>query len=186
MSQAPATIRLVAENDLTASDRALIRALLTAAFPNHATLWLVRDFWGGPLEHRLLLRDVTGRLVGHLGFARRLIEVDGRAVSIAGIGEVAVLPDCQGQGWGRRLLAALAEHLATEAAVDFGFLQCRDAVVPFYEKTGFHRIGQKVRSFDPRSALWQTDDAAALILPVGLAVSSWPQEGLVDLMGMPW
>lgn len=186
MTEQPATFRLVHENDLTASDRAVIRGLLTAAFPAYAALWQERDSWGGPLEYRLLLRDMSGRLIGHLGFAHRLIEVGGRRIKIAGIGAVAILPDDQGQGWGRRLLSQLETHLATEAEVEFGFLQCRDVVVPFYEKRGFHRIPQQVRSFDPRHLRWLTDDAAALILPVTAGRDSWPREGVVDLMGMPW
>jgi len=186
VTEQPATFRLVHENDLGGSDRLHIRDLLTAAFPNHAALWRERDFWGGPLEHRLLLRDLSGRLVGHLGFARRLIEVDGQCVKIAGIGAVAILPDFQGQGWGRRLLSRLGTHLAAEADVEFGFLQCRDIVVPFYEKLGFRRITQRVRSFDPQRSCWQTDDAAALILPVTAGIDRWPRDGIVDLMGMPW
>lgn len=186
MTEHPATFRLVHENDLAASDRALIRGLLTAAFPAHAALWQERDFWGGPLEYRLLFRDVSGQLVGHLGFAHRLIEVGSQRIKIAGIGAVAILPDYQGQGWGRRLLSKLGTHLATEAEVEFGFLQCRDVVVPFYEKLGFHRIAQQVRSFDPRHSRWLTDDAAALIRPVSAGLTSWPRVGIVDLMGMPW
>jgi len=181
-----ATTRLVAENDLGDTDRTLIRDLLTAAFPGHAALWLARDFWGGPLEYRLLLRDVAGRLAGHLGFARRLIRINDQPVLIAGIGAVAILPDWQGQGAGRQLLAALKACLATNAMVDFGFLQCRDDVIGFYEKSGFHRIRQPVRSFDPDRLVWQTDDTATLILPVALPLQAWPRDGIVDLMGMPW
>jgi len=186
VTEQPATFRLVSENDLGSSDRLQIRDLLTAAFPNHTSLWRERDFWGGPLEYRLLLRDISGRLVGHLGFANRLIEVDGQRIKIAGIGAVAILPEAQGLGWGRRLIAQLATHLRAEADVEFGFLQCRDVVVPFYERLGFCRIAQLVRSFDPQQLRWQTDDAAALILPVTAGIDRWPRDGIVDLMGMPW
>jgi aminoglycoside 2'-N-acetyltransferase I len=186
VTEQPATFRLVHENDLTASDRVLIRGLLTAAFPDYATLWEERDFWGGPIEHRLLLRNISGQLIGHLGFAHRLIEVGDQRIKIAGIGAVAILPDDQGQGWGRRLLSKLETHLAAAAEVEFGFLQCHDIVVPFYEKLGFHRIAQQVRSFDPRHLRWLTDDAAALIVPISAARETWPGDGIVDLMGMPW
>lgn len=186
MSAAFATTRLIAENDLAEADRALIRDLLTAAFPGHADLWIVCDFWGGPLEYRLLLRDITGRLTGHLGFARRLIRVNDQPVLVAGIGAVAILPDWQGQGAGRQLLAAVKTILANNAMADFGFLQCRDDVTGFYEKSGFHRIPQPVRSFDPDRLVWQTDDTATLILPVALPLQAWPRDGIVDLMGMPW
>ncbi|HEX9446782.1 MAG TPA: GNAT family N-acetyltransferase [Dongiaceae bacterium] len=180
------TSTLIAENDLTGADRNKIRAFLTAAYPGYAELWTQQDFWGGPPEHRLLLRDPSGRLVGHLGFARRLIEVDARAVRIAGIGAVAILPEMQGRGIGRHLLAELTAILRHDVAVEFGFLQCRDAVIGFYENCGFQRITQQVRSFDPNFRRWQVDDAAAMILPASATADSWPRHGLVDLMGMPW
>lgn len=177
---------LIAENDLATTDRAKIRALLTAAFPDYEDLWIGHDSWGGPLEHRLLLRDVSHRLIGHLGFARRIINVGGRTVLIAGIGTVALLPEMQGQGLGRHLLKELHTILRRQRPVDFGFLQCRDVVTGFYERSGFSRITQPVRSFDPDRRRWQTDDAATMILPATAELDAWPRDGLVDLMGMPW
>lgn len=184
--EAPLTARLIAENDLTAHDRGNIRRLLIAAYPQYAELWAQCDFWGGPAEHRLLMLDHTGRLVAHLGFAKRLILVGDQAVTIAGIGAVAVLPDMQGQQVGRRLLQRLQQILRDDVPVSFGFLQCRDAVVDFYIKAGLTRVQQLVRSFDPDHRRWQTDDAAAMILPAGQPVQDWPRSGLIDLMGMPW
>jgi GNAT superfamily N-acetyltransferase len=180
------TCRLVAENDLTPTEREKIRALLIAAFPKYANLWTAADSWGGPLEYRLLLRDRTGRLIGHLGLARRMIDVGGDYHLIAGIGTVAILPDMQGQGSGKYLLRELETILRDEIPVEFGFLQCRDAVIAFYEKAGFSRIPQSVRSFNPNQRRWQTDDVAAMILPAMAEAGSWPTDGIVDLMGMPW
>jgi aminoglycoside 2'-N-acetyltransferase I len=182
----PTTSFLVTENDLTGADRNRIRALLTAAYPGYAELWTQQDFWGGPAEYRLLLRDGAGRLIGHLGFGRRLIDVGGAIVSIAGIGAVAILPEMQGQGLGRHLLAELTTILRHDVSVDFGFLQCRDAVIGFYENCGFQRISQQVRCFDPNFRRWQVDDAATMILPAKATAAAWPNQGLVDLMGMPW
>ena len=186
MPAPPTTCLLIAENDLGAADREKIRALLTAAFPKYANLWIAADSWGGPLEYRLLLRDLTGRLVGHLGFSRRVIEIGGKRRLIAGIGTVAILPDMQGQGLGMRLLGELRIVLRRDVPVEFGFLQCRDAVVGFYERAGFTRIKQTVRSFHPDQRRWQMDDAAAMILPAGPTADTWPKDGIVDLMGMPW
>lgn len=186
MPPVSATCFLVAENDLSTADRKKIRALLTAAFPKYAKLWIVDDSWGGPLEYRLLLRDLTGRLIGHLGFARRLIQVNNQTRLIAGIGTVAILPDMQGQGLGRRLLSELAIILTHDVTVEFGFLQCRDAVIAFYEKAGFSHVAQPIRSFHPDDRRWQIDHAAAMILPVTAKMESWPRDGTIDLMGMPW
>jgi aminoglycoside 2'-N-acetyltransferase I len=182
----PLTARLIGENDLTAHDRSNIRHLLIAAYPQYAELWALRDFWGGPAEYRLLLLDHTGRLVAHLGFARRVILVGDRTVLVAGIGAVAVLPDLQGQQVGRRLLHRLQHVLREDVPVSFGFLQCRDAVVDFYVKAGLTRVTQLVHSFDPDHRRWQTDDAAAMILPALAPAQDWPASGLIDLMGMPW
>lgn len=186
MPASSTTCLLIAENDLATPEREKIRALLTAAFPKYANLWIAADSWGGPLEYRLLLRDRTGRLVGHLGFARRLIEIGSQRRLIAGIGTVAILPDMQGQGFGKHLLGELQIILRRDIPVEFGFLQCRDAVIGFYERAGFRLIPQPVRSFHPDQRLWQIDDAAAMILPAGATAESWPRNGTLDLMGMPW
>ncbi|MDY0884290.1 GNAT family N-acetyltransferase [Dongia soli] len=185
-SPLPLVARLIGENDLTAHDRQNIRSLLIAAFPQHQHLWTQQDSWGGPSEYRLLLMERTGRVAAHLGFARRLIKVGETTLLIAGIGAVAVLPDLQGQQVGKQLLRNLRQLLCTDLPVDFGFLQCRDAVVGFYDKAGFSRVAQQVRSFDPDKRLWQIDDAAAMVLPVGASIDAWPAHGIVDLMGMPW
>lgn len=182
----PSTTVLVAENDLATADRDKIRTLLTAAFPGYARLWTTRDFWGGPPDFRLLSRDLTGRLIGHLALARRLIKIDTQSVLIGGIGSVAIFPEMQGQGVGQELLTTLKSILERDVPVDFGFLQCRDAVTGFYERSGFTRINQKVRSFDPDHRIWQVDDAAAMIFPALKPVEAWPSQGIVDLMGMPW
>ena len=182
----PLVARLIGENDLTAHDRQNIRTLLAAAYPQYEHLWTHHDFWGGPAEHRLLLLERTGRLAAHLGFARRLIKVGETTLLVAGIGAVAVLPDLQGQQVGRQLLRDLRRCLCIDLPVDFGFLQCRDAVVGFYAKAGFSRVSQQVRSFDPDKRLWQIDDAAAMVLPAKAPIGAWPAHGLIDLMGMPW
>jgi GNAT superfamily N-acetyltransferase len=182
----PLVARLIAENDLTAHDRQNIRSLLIAAYPQYEHLWTQHDFWGGPAEYRLLLLERTGRLAAHLGFARRLIKVGETPLLITGIGAVAVLPDLQGQQVGHQLLRDLRQCLCIDLPVDFGFLQCRDAVVGFYAKAGFRRVGQQVRSFDPDNRLWQIDDAAAMVLPAKAPIDAWPTHGLIDLMGMPW
>jgi len=185
-SPLPLTARLIGENDLSAHDRHNIRRLLIAAYPQYAELWSLRDFWGGPAEYRLLLLDLSGRLIAHLGFARRLIRVGDQTVMIGGIGAVAVLPDMQGQRLGRHLMQRLHVILQNDTPVSFGFLQCRDAVVDFYAKAGLTRVKQLVRSFDPDHRRWQTDDAAAMILPARSSLEDWPRSGVIDLMGMPW
>lgn len=185
-AKARPTVALIAEHDLAAADRADIRALLTGAFPGYANLWTESDFWGGQPHFRLLSHDQTGQLIGHLSLARRQIEIGTQSALIGGIGAVAILPDMQGQGVGRELLSALKSVLLRDMPVEFGFLQCRDAVIGFYERGGFTRLQQQVRSLDPDHREWQIDDVAAMILPALKPLDAWPRHGIVDLKGMPW
>ncbi|MGE9269440.1 MAG: GNAT family N-acetyltransferase [Verrucomicrobiales bacterium] len=56
--------------------------------------------------------------------------------------QVAVDPSCQGQGWGRKLVA-FAEAFAIDQGRRQVVLHAREAVVPFYEKLGYRSFGDR-------------------------------------------
>jgi len=147
-------LRFVAESELSTDDHAAISALLVAAFPEHADAFRNASWYGGRPDHRLWLEDSDGTLMAHLDFECRLIGVGDREVLVAGVGEVATHPQQQGRGLGRRLMAELRRVLTAETPVGFGYLGCREEVVGFYERVGWHRIYQKTREIDPGSREW--------------------------------
>lgn len=137
-------------------------------------------------DHRLWLEETDGTLVAHLDFERRVIGVGNREVLVAGVGEVATHPAQQGRGLGRRLMAELRRVLSTETPADFGYLGCREEVIGFYERVGWHRIHQKTRELDPGSRQWTVSRGPTLILPATASLLAWPSEGTIDLRGMWW
>ena len=69
---------------------------------------------------------------------------------------------------------------------DFGFLQCRKAVIGFYECGGFVRAYQPVRFFDPDEQQWALNAEPTMVVPVLAELAAWPGSGEVDLHGLPW
>lgn len=178
--------RFAAEADLTPDDHAAISDLLVAAFPSHAGIFRAASWHGARPDHRLWLGDSDGAIVAHLNFERRLIEVGDRKILVAGVGGVATHPEWQGRGLGRRLMAELRRVISMEKPADFGYLGCREEVVGFYERVGWHRIHRKVREVDPKSGKWTLSEDPTLIMPATKPLPDWPGEGEINLRGMWW
>ncbi len=179
------TAHLVAEKDLTRNQEQLIQALLLAAFPQYENIWSRHTFWGGPAEYRLWLEQ-DKRIIAHLGFAKRDIKVGNDEVVITGIGAVATHPDLQERGVGKHLFAELRKTLLEQFPVDFAFLECREAVISFYEKAGFTLYRQTTYCFHPGKQAWIYDEGAKMVMPIGKPLEMWNANGLIDLRGMPW
>ena len=79
-------------------------------------------------------------VVGHVGTQRRMIVVGDHDVLVAGTGGVLVLPSHRGQGLGVQLLAEAQDAARSTAPADYGYLGCREEVVPFYESCGYKRL----------------------------------------------
>lgn len=114
--------------DETPADIDAIRAVVTAAFPGPAEAWLVdrlREM--GDLTYSLVAVD-GDEVVGHVAFSPMMAPF--RAL---GLGPIAVRPDRQRTGVGRRLIEDGLER-ATTASWQAVFLLGNPA---FYEKFGF-------------------------------------------------
>jgi GNAT superfamily N-acetyltransferase len=181
--------RAIRQSDLQADDEGRIRALLVAAFPQHATRFSCQSYWGSVPDWRLMLENEEGRLLAHAGFGFRDIAVgDGcpAVFCIAGVGAVCVDPTHQGSGLGVLLFDRLRAWLGDYAAVDFALLECGEAIVPFHEAAGFARMQQVVWCLDPDSGSWQDSVGPKMVMPIGRPLIAWPATGRIDLRGMPW
>ena len=179
-----ATVRW--ETALTESDHAALSELLVAAFPEQPDVFTGRSWAWARKEARLWLTDGTSRPVAHLAVERRLVDVGGAEILVAGIGEVAVSPELHGRGVGAALMAEFRPRLRTVFAADFGFVQCGEGVLGFYRSVGWIPVPNVVRHLDPddeqtvREGVWP-----ALVTPGRRTRTEWP-DGLVDLRGLPW
>jgi predicted N-acetyltransferase YhbS len=178
------TLAVLAESDLTTDDRAALRAFLVAAYaPDHADVFSRHDFWGGPPTARVVARDKGGDLLAHLGFSVRTIGVGGAEVRVAGVGAVATHPHWRGRGLGRLIFDRLAADLSAAGAAEFVFLECRDAVVPFYAACGFGHSVRTVAALDPATGGTDVSTSNVMVRPLGRA--AFPP-GDVDLRGQRW
>lgn len=180
------TFHLVEESDLTDRHHERICRLLVKAFPQYADLFSTASHYYALPEYRLWMEDEQGQMVAHLDFERRIIGVNGVDVYIAGVGEVATHPDWQGHGVGRLLMQQLQSTLYDQFTVAYGFLQCRDEVVGYYEKVGWHQVNQLIHEEDVHSGKTVVSQGPAMILPIHQTVDEWMTDGSIDLRGLPW
>ena len=179
------SVHLKARGEVSPELEQKLRRLLQHAYPQFADLWAGVSYWGSEPEYHLWLAE-EGRPVAQLGFGRRVVGVNGQDVQIAGIGAVCVDPDWQGRGAGKRLLVELHRVLSNDLPADFGFLQCREAVVGFYQRGGFVRVPQPVSFFDPEEQQWVLNAGPTMVPPALAELTAWPGAGEVDLRGLPW
>jgi GNAT superfamily N-acetyltransferase len=126
--------------------------------------------------------EAAGRPVSHVGLLRHTVAVGGRAVLVGGIGGVITRGDAQGSGYASLALERAATFMRDELDVEFGFLFCRDPLVPFYERHGWHLLAAPVtvsQAEDPPLVM----PLNSMVLP--FAGRRWPQ-GPVSLESMPW
>ena len=177
-------LSVVPEAALTDAGRTELRAFLVAAYaPHHADVFSRHDFWGGPPPARVIARSPDGTLLAHPGFSARTIAVGKAEVRVAGVGAVATHPTHRGGGLGRSLFDRLAEYLASSGAADFALLECRDAVVGFYEACGFRHSVRTVTALDPATGEVDVSTSNLMVRPLGR--ETFPA-GDVDLRGVRW
>lgn len=125
-------------------------------------------------------------VVGHVGWARRVIAVGSHEVVVAGVGGVLVSVRERGHRLGERLLRSAAESMAEAGGIAFGYLGCREEVVSFYAACGWTRISTSERSIS-RTGLPVLDPPGQplFVLPVDEPVQAWP-DGEIDLRGRAW
>ncbi len=102
-------------------DEAAIRAVHTAAFPTGAEAQLVDAMRANGHATVSLVALLDDRIVGHVSFSPVTIRTPDRAaVHVTGLGlaPIGVLPECQGQGIGSRLITEGLTDCARED-VDF-------------------------------------------------------------------
>ena len=176
---------MVSHRALTGSQLSALRGLFDREYLAEYGAWEPdRPYGYSPASvHTLAFADSA--LVGHVGFQVRTITVGEAEVAVAGTGGVLVDEVARGCGLGRRLMRHAQKAMCADERIQFGYLGCREAVVPFYESAGWQRVRGVERHAsmqDPQSTV-VSSDAPLLIFPTrGI---EWPT-GEIDLRGTPW
>ena len=173
------------ETDLSPAEHASLSLLLARIYPDHShTFTDGRDFSGARPEGRVIgIRH--DEPVAHLGFMRRTLRLDDGDDSVlcGDVGLVGVDPVGQGRGLGTRLLEE-TQHVFEKLSLPFGFLTCRPAVVPFYERAGWVRMHGQVSRMLDNDLRPEVNTGPALVLPVVAPLSDWPHNRTVVRDGL--
>lgn len=176
---------MVRHSDLSIAQVDALRALFDGEYrATHGEWDPDRPYGYSPADvHTMLLHGST--LIGHVGYQHRTIRVGSRGVSVAGTGGVLVHQNWRSEGVGRRVMRRAQESMRRDDRIAFGYLGCRDEVVPFYECTGWTRLSvtERHRSIVDPGVITVSTDGPILIYDVSGA--PWPS-GDVDLQGTPW
>ncbi|GAB3621046.1 hypothetical protein GCM10027417_23070 [Glutamicibacter endophyticus] len=125
-------------------------------------------------------------IVGHAGWARRTINVGGMNLDIAGVGGVLVGETARGKRLGVQLLGHVKRTMLESGGISFGYLGCREEVVPFYKASGWRRIRASESSIGrDGEPTWDAPGQPLMILPIESPLGAWPR-GHVDLRGRAW
>lgn len=179
-------VAVVAHADLRSLCEASLRELFDAEYE--------RDFggWDPELPYGFAPHDVHvvawqgPRIVGHVGWARRTIDVADQQIVVAGVGGVLVSDSARGQNLGERLMAHATMSMLDAGGIAYGYLGCREEVVEFYRKCGWMRISAAERSISRLGeAVSDPPGQPLLVFPIEASLASWP-DGDVDLRGRAW
>ncbi|GAA2858920.1 GNAT family N-acetyltransferase [Paenarthrobacter ilicis] len=180
-------IQVARHEDLTAGELEALQELFDAEYLREFGPWNPDQPYGySPADvHVVTFRGQFP--VAHVGFQYRTIAVGADEVTVAGTGGVLVSAASRGSGLGRRAMLHAQKVMREETQTDFGFLGCREEVVPFYEAAGWVRVRATERSLsrrDQRSVI-VSHSGPILICSAGRDASEWPA-GDIDLRGTPW
>ncbi len=110
---------------------------------------------------------------------KQVVNVDGKSITVGGIGGVVTVPDAQKKGLARQLMQHAAEVLKSEWKVD-GLLFCLPRMVAYYEGLGWQRLDGDVLIEQPNGTT--AAPMPVMVLPLG---KSWSAR-LVKLDSLPW
>jgi aminoglycoside 2'-N-acetyltransferase I len=160
------------------------KPLFDAIWPPHvvATLpWAKIVF--AHAELRVLVQDEAGEALCHVGIHRRDVTWNGRKVPAAGIGGVLTREDARGRGYASIALDAAVQTLKDEGSAAFAMLFCEPHNVPFYMARGWKPFDGEIYADQPEKGRVRFEAMAPYIYDLrGRA----PQNGIIDLCGLPW
>jgi GNAT superfamily N-acetyltransferase len=126
------------------------------------------------------MMEVDGLTVSHVGILKHVVAVEGKPVTVGGVGGVVTLPAWQGRGFATDLMQHTVDFFR-QWNIDAGFLFCMPRRVAFYESQGWRVVHQPVMVEQPNGEI--LSPLEIMVFPTGAFV--WP-EGKVRLNSFPW
>ena len=165
------------------AERAALKALTAAVYPPEViAVSPGRHFQWAPPNYSVLVFTPEGELVSHVGIVVRMGTLDGAAVKIGGVGSVKTHPRAQGRGYASAGLRRAAAALHDDHRVAFSVLVCQEHLLPFYHRLGWLPFAGRLIVEQPTAPMVFTINR-----PMVLAgLSPAPQDGIIDLKGLPW
>jgi GNAT superfamily N-acetyltransferase len=164
-------------------ERAALTALTAAVYPPEVVAVSPgRHFQWAPPDYSVLVFTPEGELISHVGIVVRTGTLDGAAVKIGGIGSVKTHPQAQGRGYASAGLRRAATALHDDHQVAFSLLVCQMHLLPFYVRLGWLPFPGRLIVEQPGGPIVLTINRP-MVLP---GVRPAPQEGVIDLQGLPW
>jgi len=164
-------------------ERAALKALTAAVYPPEVVAVSPgRHFrWASP-NYSILGFTPEGELVSHVGIVVRTGTLDSVAVTIGGVGSVKTHPQAQGRGYASAGLRRAATALHDDHRVAFSLLVCQEHLLPFYSRLGWLPFAGRLLVEQPTGPTVFTINRPMVL--AGLRAA--PQDGMIDLKGLPW
>ena len=174
---------IVAASQLNVKEAEALEALHAAVHPPQPraqSVWSQRE-WALPQWH-IMIRDVNGKLISHVGAVTRLCLCDSKEIAIGGIGGVMTHPSQRGKGYAGAGIRRVVEFLRQDLQVDMSLLFCAPRLRSFYRRFGFSSFAADtyVRQYGAKTQLPHNEIMA---MP---AMKPVPQCAALDLCGLPW
>jgi predicted GNAT family N-acyltransferase len=175
-------IECVAREHFSDHQTQALERLWSAVYPPEvlATLPSLSLTWAPP-QWSVLVWD-QDELVTRVGLVVREIDQDGVIKRIGGIGGVMTHPDRRGQGLAGMALHEAAKRFDTDFQVAYALLFCRSQLIALYERYGWRLFQGELFVEQPQGRIAFADHN-----PMTLDIlESAPQQGTLDLRGLPW
>jgi predicted acetyltransferase len=169
--------------ELSTAERDALKELTAAVYPPELLATNPGRFleWASA-QSSVLAWTEERKLVAHVGILARAGSLDGAPVKIGGVGSVKSHPQVRGQGYASAALHCAALALHNDHRVAFSLLVCQAHLLPFYERLGWLPFAGHLMVEQPGGSIEFTVNRV-MVLP-GLQPA--PQQGLIDLAGLPW
>ena len=175
--------KIVSEKEISERIDKAIRDMLVTCFPHDADHFSRQREWHSAQNWTTLVTDDDGGVCGCIAVIEREIRVGEVTVSVAGIGNVCVMPEYRGLGVIDTAMKCMVDESRLRG-LDAGLLMCKPALEKVYGRMGWENVAS--------NTFMHNEVGASVKFPEGNSVMSMAisrdvfPEGDIDLQGRDW